>query len=108
MSFLRDVYPAWSLVRPVICLWVACAVAVPALVILAIAIYRLYLHPLAHIPGPRLAALSNVWQGRQVCSGRMLQVGKALHRQYGPMVRVGPNEVWFDSEEGFRRVYSEQ
>lgn len=88
--------------------WSLVVVATPALLVLAVAVYRLFFHPLAHIPGPRLAALSNVWYGRQVCSGRMLQVGKILHRQYGPIVRVGPNEVWLDSEEGFRQVYSEQ
>ncbi|KAI6265620.1 hypothetical protein MCOR27_011337 [Pyricularia oryzae] len=86
--------------------WSLVVVATPALLVLAVAVYRLFFHPLAHIPGPRLAALSNVWYGRQVCSGRMLQVGKILHRQYGPIVRVGPNEVWLDSEEGFRQVYS--
>ncbi|KAI7927357.1 hypothetical protein M0657_003002 [Pyricularia oryzae] len=85
--------------------WSLVVVATPALLVLAVAVYRLFFHSLAHIPGPRLAALSNVWYGRQVCSGRMLQVGKILHRQYGPIVRVGPNEVWLDSEEGFRQVY---
>ncbi|TLD34161.1 hypothetical protein PspLS_01192 [Pyricularia sp. CBS 133598] len=100
---IQNTNPAWWLVTPLV--WSLVVVAAPALLILAAAIYRLFLHPLAHIPGPRLAALSNVWYGRQVCSGRMLQLGKALHRQYGPIVRVGPNEVWLDSEEGFKQVY---
>ncbi|AEO59477.1 hypothetical protein MYCTH_2119688 [Thermothelomyces thermophilus ATCC 42464] len=66
----------------------------------------LSLGPPHQIPGPRLAAISNVWQARHVRDGRARELGKTLHRQYGPMVRVGPNEVWFDSEEAFREIYS--
>jgi hypothetical protein len=75
------------------------------LMLLSIVLYRLYLHPLSRVPGPRLAAVSNVWYGYQVCTGRLLQIGKELHTKYGPIVRVGPNEVWLNSEEGFRQVY---
>jgi hypothetical protein len=35
----------------------------------------------------------------------MLKLGKTLHKQYGPAVRVGPNEVWFDSPEAFQTIY---
>ncbi|KAK2040622.1 cytochrome P450 [Colletotrichum somersetense] len=67
--------------------------------------YRLLLHPLARVPGPRLAAISNVWYAWQVRKGRMLKMGKTLHKRYGPAVRVGPNEVWFDSADAFKHIY---
>ncbi|KAK1573263.1 cytochrome P450 [Colletotrichum navitas] len=67
--------------------------------------YRLLLHPLARVPGPRLAAISNVWYAWQVRNGRMLKLGKTLHKRYGPAVRVGPNEVWFDSADAFKHIY---
>lgn len=70
------------------------------------ALYRLLLHPLARVPGPRLATLSNAWHAYQARNGLMLRVSKQLHRQYGPVVRVGPNEVWFDSKEAFVKIYS--
>jgi hypothetical protein len=70
-----------------------------------VVLYRLFLHPLARVPGPKAAALSNVWYARHVRDGRMLQLAKGMHRDYGPAVRVGPNEVWFDSKEAFRIVY---
>jgi len=35
----------------------------------------------------------------------MFEVGKEIHKCYGPVVRVGPDEVWFDSREGFAEVY---
>lgn len=67
--------------------------------------YRLFLHPLAHVPGPRLAAISNVWHAYHIRNGRMLMLGKTLHKRYGPVVRVGPNEVWFDSVAAFKHIY---
>lgn len=72
----------------------------------AIATYRLILHPLAQVPGPRLAAISNIWYAYHVRRGNSFRLAKTLHKQYGPAVRVGPNEVWFDSAEGFRNIYS--
>ncbi|WYZ38225.1 hypothetical protein EsH8_III_000139 [Colletotrichum jinshuiense] len=67
--------------------------------------YRLLLHPLARAPGPRLAAISNVWYAYHARNGRMLELGKTLHKRYGPVVRVGPNEVWFDSVDAFKHIY---
>ncbi|KAK3395140.1 cytochrome P450 [Podospora didyma] len=67
---------------------------------------QLFLHPLSRVPGPKLAALSNIWQANHVRHGRMLQLAKALHDKYGPAVRVGPNEVWFDDKDAFGIIYS--
>ena len=71
----------------------------------SLATYRLLFHPLARVPGPRLAAISNIWLARHVRDGHMLKLGKTLHKVYGSAVRVGPNEVWFDSAEAFRAIY---
>ncbi|KAM3420893.1 hypothetical protein BST61_g4128 [Cercospora zeina] len=72
----------------------------------SLAIYRLFFHPLAKVPGPTLAAISNVWYAYHARNGHMLRLGKTLHRRYGPAVRVGPNEIWFDSKEAFAKIYS--
>lgn len=74
--------------------------------LVAVAIYRLYLHPLSRIPGPRLAAITNCWLAYHVRNGHMLQLGKTLHTKYGPAVRIGPNEVWFNTKDAFRLIYS--
>ncbi|EXL97115.1 cytochrome P450 [Fusarium oxysporum II5] len=73
---------------------------------ITIAIYRVSFHPLARIPGPRLAAISSFWHAYNARMGRMAYLGKTLHRKYGPVVRVGPNEVWFNSKEAFHAIYS--
>lgn len=74
--------------------------------LLTVAFYRVYLHPLSRIPGPRFAAITNCWYAYQVRNGRMLRLGKTLHKQYGSAVRVGPNEVWFNTKDAFRLIYS--
>ncbi|KAF7554635.1 hypothetical protein G7Z17_g2810 [Cylindrodendrum hubeiense] len=80
---------------------------VSVVVLLAtIAIYRLVFHPLASIPGPRFAAISSIWHAYHARNGRMAHLGRTLHRQYGPIVRVGPNEVWFDTKQAFQAIYS--
>ncbi|KAM0328581.1 hypothetical protein ACHAQA_004989 [Verticillium albo-atrum] len=82
--------------------------AVPLVLILAacwLVFYRLVLHPLARVPGPKLAAISNVWHALHAREGRMFALGKTLHKKYGPVVRVGPDEVWFDSKEAFKSIY---
>lgn len=73
---------------------------------LAVAGYRLFFHPLSRIPGPRLAAITNCWLAYHVRNGNMLQLGKTLHTKYGPAVRIGPNEVWFNTKDAFRLIYS--
>ncbi|KAL2016198.1 hypothetical protein VTK56DRAFT_4087 [Thermocarpiscus australiensis] len=80
--------------------------ALTLLLALATALYRLLLHPLSRVSGPRLAAISNVWQAVHVRNGRASELAKTLHKKYGPVVRVGPHEVWFNSAEAFKHIYS--
>ncbi|KOS23178.1 Pisatin demethylase [Escovopsis weberi] len=85
---------------------VTASLAVSLPILLGAAAYRLFLHPLASIPGPRLAALSNAWHARHVRRGRAAELGRRLHKQYGPVVRVGPDEVWCSSKEAFDLIYN--
>jgi len=77
------------------------------LLLMIVSLYRLLLHPLARVPGPKAAAVSNAWLAWHARNGRVRELGKTLHRKYGPVVRVGPNEVWFDSRDAFKIIYSE-
>ena len=79
------------------------------LTLLTVVTYRICFHPLARIPGPRLAAVSNVWQARYVRDGRIRQLALTLHKKYGPVVRVGPEEVWVcDGVQGVRQIYGKK
>lgn len=75
------------------------------LLVAGVVAYRLTLHPLSKVPGPKLAAMSNIWYAYQVRNGRVHLLGKTLHEQYGPVVRVGPNELWFNTKEAFDAIY---
>lgn len=77
------------------------------LFLMLVSLYRLFPHPLSRVPGPKIAAWSNVWLAWHARNGRVRELGKTLHRRYGPVVRVGPNEVWFDSKDAFKVIYSE-
>ncbi|KAM0261385.1 hypothetical protein ACHAQJ_002237 [Trichoderma viride] len=36
----------------------------------------------------------------------MFKLGSTLHQEYGEVVRVGPNELWFNSMEAFDKIYN--
>jgi cytochrome P450 len=61
--------------------------------LLTIAIYRLYLHPLAKFPGPLLAKLTSLWIYREAYRGTEASTLAALHAKCGPIIRVAPNEL---------------
>ncbi|PKY05790.1 benzoate 4-monooxygenase cytochrome P450 [Aspergillus campestris IBT 28561] len=58
-------------------------------------IYRLYLHPLSKIPGPKLAAVTRLpeFYYDVVRGGKYLWQVEKMHKKYGPVVRINPNQV---------------
>ncbi|TFK32486.1 cytochrome P450 [Crucibulum laeve] len=50
-------------------------------------------HPLASYPGPYLWRASSLFLGRLSFSGRRHLVLDDLHNQYGPFLRIGPNQL---------------
>nr|BAL05078.1 cytochrome P450 [Phanerodontia chrysosporium] len=60
----------------------------------SIVVYRLSpWHPLARYPGPLLAKVTKLYHALMVSKGKQHVYIKALHDQYGDIVRIGPNEV---------------
>jgi hypothetical protein len=74
-------------------------------VLLWIAYARL-LHPLKHIPGPFWASVTRLWIVHHVRKGDMDVVQRALHLEYGPLVRIGPDEASCADPEAIRKIYS--
>lgn len=52
---------------------------------ITLALYRLVLHPLAHFPGPRLAAISRCYEGYYdvILGGKYTLKIADLHKRYG-------------------------
>ncbi len=67
--------------------------------------YRLYIHPLSSYPGPKLLATTNLVHIRHVLRGSWVHKVLALHEQYGPVVRVAPNEISYVTEEAWNDIY---
>jgi cytochrome P450 len=65
----------------------------------------LFLEPLARIPGPKLYALTKWRLAWDDWTGRRTRAIHELHLKYGPVVRIGPNEVHFNSLSALRSIY---
>lgn len=75
---------------------------------LARALYRLFFHPLAKFPGPKLAAITTFYEGYYeiILNGQYGRKISQLHDKYGPVVRVTPNELHIRDPRFFDDVYS--
>ncbi|KAI1373545.1 cytochrome P450 [Hypoxylon crocopeplum] len=61
--------------------------------------YRLFFHPLSHIPGPRLAAVTHAVEFYH-------DVIEKMHEKYGPVVRINPREVHIKDPHFYDEVYA--
>ncbi|KAI3324323.1 putative flavonoid 3-hydroxylase [Xylariaceae sp. AK1471] len=86
---------------------------------IGVVIYRIYFHPLAKFPGPKLAAVTGwyeTYHDLKSPGGQFMYRLQKLHKTYGPIVRLSPDEVhindtaWIDvllasSSQGTRDKY---
>lgn len=70
-------------------------------------VYRLYFHPLASYPGPLLAKITGAYQIFLLMAGRATFARYEWHKRYGPVVRVGPNELCFADQHSIRDLYGQ-
>jgi Cytochrome P450 len=69
-------------------------------------LYKRYATPLRHYPGPFLASFSRLWKVISIASGHTHLDFIELHRKYGPVVRIAPNELSIASPEAARTLLS--
>ena len=71
-------------------------------------LYRITFHPLARFPGPKLAAASRWYEVyyEVFVGGVWSDQISLLHEQYGPIVRIRPNEVHIDDSEYYDKIYN--
>lgn len=70
-------------------------------------IHRLYFSPIAKFPGPKLAALTFWYEGYWdiIRQGRYTWKIQELHRQYGPIIRINPQEIHIQDPLFYDQVY---
>ncbi|KAI1773208.1 cytochrome P450 [Hypoxylon cercidicola] len=76
---------------------------VPCLLI--VAIYRTRLHSLKEYPGPVFAKLTDCYGGYQAIAKRTHLDIWQNHKQYGPVIRYGPNRLLFNSATAVQDIY---
>lgn len=76
--------------------------------LVATAIRRLYFSPLRKFPGPKLAALSKLYEAYLNYGGRQSTEIRRLHRELGDVVRTGPNELSVNNVEAVVKLLSRQ
>jgi len=73
-----------------------------------LSIQRLWLSPLAHIPGPKLAALTRLYELYYdiILGGQYTFKISDLHQKYGPVVRISPSEVHVKAHDFHSELYA--
>jgi hypothetical protein len=102
LSSFWDIISSFSLVHASILL------ALWSLYLIALGTYRLYFSPISHIPGPKLAAATWLYEFYYdiVLGGQYTFKIISLHEQYGPIIRINPSEVHVGDPDFYPEVYA--
>lgn len=69
-------------------------------------IYNVFLHPLSRYPGPKLYAATAIpYIYKSSFSGTFAKEALALHKKYGPIVRVSPSYLIVDGSIAYPEVF---
>ncbi|KAK2037682.1 cytochrome P450 [Colletotrichum somersetense] len=68
-------------------------------------IYNVYFHPLCRYPGPKLWAATKIPYTRSLFSGKLHRRILELHQEYGPIVRIGPDELAYNDSKAWRDLH---
>ncbi|KIW01289.1 uncharacterized protein PV09_07329 [Verruconis gallopava] len=79
-----------------------------ALFLVDLAVYRLHRSPIAEFPGPKLAALSRWYEFYYdvVLRGQFSNHIAELHRIYGPIIRITPEELHINDPQFFDTLFN--
>ncbi|KAL1612329.1 hypothetical protein SLS60_000555 [Paraconiothyrium brasiliense] len=73
--------------------------------IFGLTVYRLTLHPLARYPGPKLAAITDIYLTYYAYRGSRHLAFQRAHEKYGPYVRLGPNTLSCNTSTALKAIY---
>lgn len=71
-------------------------------------IYCRTIHPLAKVPGPLWPAVSRTWLMYHLYLGDLETAERELHKRYGHLVRIAPNEVSSSDPAAIPTIYRMQ
>lgn len=67
--------------------------------------YRIFLHPLAGVPGPLLAKCTSLYHLYHSYMGDECTAANDLHRKYGPIIRLAPDLIDISSGAALSPIY---
>lgn len=67
--------------------------------------YNIYFHPLSKVPGPRAWSASRLPFIWSLLRGTIVHDIQMLHRRYGPVLRIAPDEVTFAQAEAWDDIF---
>ncbi|KAF5632048.1 cytochrome P450 monooxygenase oxidoreductase [Fusarium sp. NRRL 52700] len=70
-----------------------------------LALVKFIRSPLSRVPGPFLARFTRLWLLKEVYFGTYPKTSIELHRKYGPVVRIAPNEYSIDDPASAKIIY---
>ncbi|KAL1863207.1 hypothetical protein Plec18170_000037 [Paecilomyces lecythidis] len=75
-----------------------------------VAFYRLYLSPLSQFPGPKIAAVTWLYEFYHdaIRGGKYFWEIEKMHQRYGPVVRINPEELHVSDPDFYSVLYSQQ
>lgn len=68
-------------------------------------LFNKYAYGLSSVPGPNLAAYTDLWRFWTVCKWRAHCVQMDLHKRMGEVVRLGPNNVSVTRLDIIKEIY---
>ncbi|KAF1988775.1 cytochrome P450 [Aulographum hederae CBS 113979] len=69
------------------------------------AVYNVYFHPLRKFPGPLFGAATIYYASWYTYWGTILKLEERLHKQYGEVVRIAPNQLSFINETAWKDIF---
>ena len=69
------------------------------------AFYNIYFHPLSKVPGPYAWSASRLPFIYSLLKGTLIHDIQKLHRKYGPILRIAPDEVTFAQPEAWSDIF---
>ncbi|EXK76357.1 hypothetical protein FOQG_18898 [Fusarium oxysporum f. sp. raphani 54005] len=67
-------------------------------------LYNVFFHPLRGFPGPKLWAATAMPAAMNILGGKPYKRILELHKQYGDVVRIGPNELAFAHSTAWKEI----
>ena len=68
-------------------------------------LYQAYTSPLRDVKGPWLARFTRLWYAMSSYSRKSHEIHTDLHKKYGPIVRIAPNDYSIDDLEASKIIY---